>query len=281
MIQFGIRAHDYCGPGTVEEVVDQLYEGGIRHIQLAMSKSFSAPDFSGGHYSPGLAHYIGEQLAKRNIHVAVLGCYINPVIPDENLRLAEVNRFIEHLKYAKSIGADMVGTETGRYSLDMSVTPETQSEACYKLLLDSFRRIVKAAEQIGVTVGVEGVFDHTLSTPEKMDRFLRDLDSHMVEVILDNANLIAPWTISKEQQEAITEEAFALYGNRISVLHLKDCVFQNGVQQCTRPGEGLICYERLMRHIKAEKPYIIGLLEESSPAHFKADCDFFHQQIGG
>lgn len=248
MIQFGIRAHDYCGPGTVEEVVDQLYEGGIRHIQLAMSKSFSAPDFSGGHYSPGLAHYIGEQLAKRNIHVAVLGCYINPVIPDENLRLAEVNRFIEHLKYAKSIGADMVGTETGRYSLDMSVTPETQSEACYKLLLDSF---------------------------------LRDLDSHMVEVILDNANLIAPWTISKEQQEAITEEAFALYGNRISVLHLKDCVFQNGVQQCTRPGEGLICYERLMRHIKAEKPYIIGLLEESSPAHFKADCDFFHQQLGG
>ena len=74
----------------------------------------------------------------------------------------EVARFIEHLKYARIIGADMVGTETGRLSSDFRVTPETYSEDGYQLLLKSMREIVSAAEKLGVIVGVEGVFDHTL-----------------------------------------------------------------------------------------------------------------------
>lgn len=78
--------------------------------------------------------------------MTVLGCYINPVILDEKLWKAETDRFIEPLGYAKRMNAHMVGTETGRFSLDMSVTPLTESEDCYRLLLDSFSRIVDAAE---------------------------------------------------------------------------------------------------------------------------------------
>lgn len=276
MIQFGMRAHDFCKPGKLEDVFAELHHGGIRHIQLALEKSVSDYDFSYGHYSAGLARYIGEQLKKNDLHVAVLGCYINPVNPDESQRLAEVNRFIERLRYAKRMDADMVGTETGRYSVDMSVTPLTQSEDCYRLLLDSFSRIVEAAEALGVVVGVEGVFDHTLSSPQKMKRFLDDMASPSIEVILDAANLIAPWTVKPEEQNAIIEEAFSLYGDRISVLHLKDCVFdENGVQRCTRPGDGVIVYDSLMKHVRQEKKQIIGLVEESTPERFSQDCAFF------
>lgn len=278
MIQFGMRAHDYCEPGRLDEVLDDLQQGGIHLIQLALEKSITDYDFSLGHYSAGFAHYLGEQLKKRDIQVAVLGCYINPVIPDEKLRKAETDRFIERLKYAKRMNAHMVGTETGRFSLDMSVTPLTESEECYRLLLDSFSKIVDAAEALGVTVGVEGVFDHTLSTPEKMDRFLKDLASPAVEVILDDANLIAPWTTEPGKQSEIIDKAFYYYGDRISVLHLKDCVFKDGVQSCTRPGEGLIDYTSLMKHLKAEKPQIIGLLEESDRHRFAAECEFFREK---
>lgn len=279
MIQFGMRAHDFAPAGAMEDFFDKLHRGGIRHIQLAMAKSIANYDVSYGHYSAGFAHYIGEQLRKNDLHVAVLGCYINPVIPDETLRMKEVNRFIEHLKYAKRMGADMVGTETGRFSLDMSVTPMTESEECYASLLDSFSRIADAAEALGVTVGVEGVFDHTLSSPEKMKRFLDDIASPAFEVILDAANLISPKTTEAAVQNAIIEKAFALYGDRISVLHLKDCVFDaDGVQQCTKPGEGLIVYDSLMRNLRA-KPQIIGLLEESNAARFSDDCAFFARKF--
>ena len=76
----------------------------------------------------------------------MLGCYINPVHPDEAARRREVDRFIERLRYAKDIGADMVGTETGRFSPDMAVTALTQSEECWRVLLGSFSRIAREAE---------------------------------------------------------------------------------------------------------------------------------------
>lgn len=43
---------------------------------------------------------IRKKLDENDIHVAVLGCYINPVNPDEKERQKAVAKFIEHLKYA-------------------------------------------------------------------------------------------------------------------------------------------------------------------------------------
>lgn len=177
-------------------------------------------------------------------------------------------------------GAIADGTETGRFRIDFSVTEKTNSEECYRVLLESFSKICAAAEALGVTVGVEGVFDHTLSNPKKMQRFLKDLASPSIEVILDFANLLSPQAAAMPgEQERLVNEAFERYGNRISVLHLKDCIFDaNGVQQCVAPGTGLVDFQPLMKLIKKEKPYIVGLLEESSAERFAADCAFFQNQ---
>lgn len=49
---------------------------------VVFAKSISNYDFTTGHYNPGFARcYIKEQLDKNEIHVAVLGCYINPTNP--------------------------------------------------------------------------------------------------------------------------------------------------------------------------------------------------------
>ena len=279
-IQFGMRCHDLCPKGPLTQVLDTVQANGIRHIQLAPGKSISDCDFSGGTYSAGLGNYIGEELRRRDIHVAVLGCYINPADPDEQKRNAAVDRFIEHLKFARRIGADMVGTETGRFSADFTVTPLTRTEECYQLILTSFRRIVRAAEQLGVAVGVEGVFDHTLYSPSLMARFLQDIDSEAVEVILDAVNLIPPEAeYDPAHQARIIDEAFRLYGNRISVLHLKDFVFDGSRQLYRHPGEGHFDYSCLMRHIREKKPHIIGLLENSTPDRYQQDCRYLAQEF--
>lgn len=278
MIQFGMRAHDITEKGEMLTVLDSIKALGVHHIQLAMSKSFTDPDTGLGHYSAGLGHYIGEELARRNLHVAILGCYINPAHPDEEVRLREVAKFIEHLKYAKCMGADMVGTETGRFSADFHVTEETNTEKCYRRVLDSFKRITEAAEKLGVMVGVEGVYDHTLHTPELMRRFLDDIDSPNVDVIYDAVNMIAPENASPEAQSAVVRRSFALYGDRISVLHLKDCVFSGREQLFRHPGEGIFDYSELMRQVADSKPQIIGLLENSTPDRYHADCRYLQEQ---
>lgn len=275
MLSFGMRCHDICPKMPMEELFQEVRANQIGQIQLAFGKSISDYDFSVGHYSPGFGRYIASLLEKSQIHVAVLGCYINPIHPIESRRQAEVAKFIEHLKYAKIIGADMVGTETGRLDPDMKVTPETFTETAYQRLLKSMREIVSAAEKLGVTVGVEGVFDHTLYSPAMMKRFLEDIDSPNVEVILDSVNLIHPDEV--ERQEEVIDKAFAYYGDRITMLHMKDFVFDGSSQIFRHVGEGLFQYEPLMKHLKEKKPHITMLLENSNKERYHSDVEFLKE----
>lgn len=274
-MNYGMRCHDICPKTDIDTLLDTVKENGICQIQLAFGKSISGFDFGPGHYSPGFAHIISDKLKVRGIHVAVLGCYINPTDPDENKRQLSVARFIEHLKYAKIIGADMVGTETGRYSSDFQVVPETYTEECYQLLLKSMREIVDAAEKLGVIVGVEAVHDHTLYSPERMKRFLDDINSPNVEAILDPVNLISGKNY--KNQEGVLEQAFALYGDRISMVHIKDFRMENGEPQFEHIGDGLFHYEPLLRWLKKEKPYITMLLENSNRERCHRDVAYLQK----
>ena len=244
MLSFGMRCHDICPKMPMEELFQEVRANQIDQIQLAFGKSISDYDFSVGHYSPGFGRYIASLLEKNQIHVAVLGCYINPIHPIESRRQAEVARFIEHMKYARIIGADM-------------------------------REIVSAAEKLGVTVGVEGVFDHTLYSPAMMKRFLEDIDSPNVEVILDSVNLIHPDEV--ERQEEVIDKAFAYYGDRITMLHMKDFVFDGSSQIFRHVGEGLFQYEPLMKHLKEKKPHITMLLENSNKERYHSDVEFLKE----
>lgn len=279
-MNFGMRCHDICPKGDVDSVLNAVEEMGIHQIQLALGKSIAGYDFGPGHYSPGMAHMLADKLKERGIHVAVLGCYINPTDPDEEKRKASIAKFIEHLKYAKIIGADMVGTETGRYSPSFQVVPETYTEVCYQLLLKSMREIVGAAEKLGVVVGVEAVHDHTLYSPLMMRRFLDDMDSPMVEAILDPVNLISKENY--QEQEAVVSQAFDLYADKITMLHIKDFRMERDGPQFEHVGDGLFRYKPLLARIKKEKPHVALLLENSTPQRYHADIAYLqkiYQQV--
>lgn len=268
----GMRCHDLCAKADIDTVLDTVKENGIHQIQLAFGKSIAGFDFAPGHYSPGMAHMIAEKLKERDIHVAVLGCYINPIHPDKEVRQASIAKFIEHLKYAKIIGADLVGTETGRYSRDFSVVPETYTEESYQIFLDTMGQIVRAAEKLGATVGVEAVHDHTLCTPEKMRRFLDDIDSPNVEAILDPVNLISAENYL--EQDEVIARALNLYGDRVSMLHIKDFRMENGEPEFEHVGDGLFHYKPILSWLKKEKPYVTMLLENSNRERYHRDVEF-------
>lgn len=274
-MNYGMRCHDLCGKADIDTVLDTVKESGIGQIQLAFGKSIEGFDFGPGHYSPGMAHMIADKLKERDIHVAILGCYINPTDPDEEKRRASVAKFIEHLKYARILGADMVGTETGRYNTDFKVVPETYTEECYQLLLKSMREIVDAAEKLGMIVGVEAVHDHTLYSPEMMRRFLDDIDSVNVEAILDPVNLVSAENYL--EQDAVIAKALFLYGDRVSMLHIKDFRMEQGEPQFEHVGDGLFHYEPLMAWLKKEKPYITMLLENSNRQRYHSDVSYLQK----
>lgn len=64
----------------------------------------------------GLLREIGAAFREHHIDIAVLGCYIEPSLPDEAARKAQLDTFRLGLRCAAELGAGCVGTETTLFS---------------------------------------------------------------------------------------------------------------------------------------------------------------------
>ena len=205
----------------MEELAETLAVYRPASIQLALAKALADAPRPGG-LSPGYARRIRRVLEKRDIAVAVLGCYINPVHPDPEVREAQLRSFEEHLRFARDFGCALVGTETGSRSPDCSFHPDTEKPETFELFRNSLERLVAAAEKCGSIVAIEAVADqHTISTIEKMERIVRSLASPALKVIYDPVNLI-PAAGLAEAQETFFTRAFDAFGDHIAAIHAKD-----------------------------------------------------------
>jgi sugar phosphate isomerase/epimerase len=274
MPQIGLRAHDYGTNVSPEKLAETLVEFRPASIQLALAKALSGAPAEGG-LSPGYARRIRRILEERNIAVAVLGCYINPVHPDPVRREQQLRRFEEHLRYARDFGCALVGTETGSCNPDCSFHPDTEKPETFDLFCRSLERLLNTAEQCGSIAAIEAVADqHTVSSIEKMELVLRRLASPALKVIYDPVNLI-PNAGLAETQEQFFARAFGVFGSEIAAIHAKDFRMENGKKSGALPaGTGAMDYHALLKIIMECKPDIDILLENSSPATGKQAMAF-------
>ncbi|MDR1216359.1 MAG: sugar phosphate isomerase/epimerase [Treponema sp.] len=265
MFNFGLRAHDYGKQTPPEKLAETISQYQPASIQLALAKALSdAP--KDGCLSPGYARAIRRIFEKKDIAIAVLGCYINPVHPDADTREKHLRRFEEYLCYAPDFGCSIVGTETGSRNPDCSFHPDTAKPETFDLLCASIERLLKTAEKRGVIVGVEAVADqHTISSIEAIKRLLDLFPSPCLKVIYDPVNLV-PLAGLSETQEAFFNRAFDTFGDRIAVIHAKDFRMENGVKVNSLPaGVGDMDYKAFFSLLSQKKPGIDILLENSVP----------------
>lgn len=261
-MRIGVRAHDF-GKGTAEELAKKIEEKNASCIQLALAKAISGLNTAPGTLNPGLAHYLRETFGRHQIQIAVLGCYINPIHPDPVARRKALERFKEHLRFARDFGCSIVGTETGTLTADFSYHPDTHSAKGFQSILESVTELVAEAEKFGVFVGIEGVTKHSVSTPEKMGQVLKTIKSSNLQVIFDPCNFLSEENY--ERQDEIIKQSFDLFGDRIQILHAKDFLIENGKKKIVPIGEGLLHYELLLSLIKKHKPHLEILLEAVKP----------------
>lgn len=262
MKRIGARAHDF---GTLEPdaLAAKLAGHGLSCAQLALNKAIAGLELQNGDLNPGLAWEIGEAFRRNRVQVAVLGCYINPIHPEEGPRRKLLDFFHDHIRYARDLNGGVVGLETGTPNADYAPDPETGSEATFQSLVRSIADLVAEAERHGVIVAVEAVTQHTISTPEKMHRLVECIGSKNLQVIHDPVNLIS--ADNHEDQDRMIEEPFQLYGDRISIIHAKDFSMEGGAYKQVPTGFGQLHYDRLCPILAKHKPGISILLEESGP----------------
>jgi sugar phosphate isomerase/epimerase len=279
MIQIGLRAHDYgCLPP--EELAAILSSYGVDSIQLALVKAFRDPP-APGCISPGYARRIRKILEERNLAVAVLGCYINPVHPDREEREKSLRLFEEHLRFARDFGCPLVGTETGSLNPDCSWHPGTGDPEVFDTLCFSVERLLKTAERCGSMAGIEAVADrHTVSSIEKMAKLLERFSSPSLGVIYDPVNLI-PESGLEESQESFFRRALDAFGDKIMAVHLKDFRMEGGKKIGDLPaGTGELDWPCLLGFLKERRPGVDLLLENSDPKRGRETIRFIRKKAG-
>lgn len=267
----GVRAHDF-GKSAVEDLAQTISAKGFTSIQLALSKAVQGIDTNYNRLNPGLAHYIGNAFARKDIQIAVLGCYINPIHPDPESRRQSLERFKEHIRFARDFGCSIIGTETGSINADCSFHPDNRSQEAFQLLVDSVAELVAEAEKFGVLVGIEGVTSHVISSPAKIRQLLDTVKSNNLQVIFDPVNLLD--AENYQDQDTIIQSSFDLFGDRIVVLHAKDFIIENGQKKTVTAGQGLLHFELLLKLLKTHNPYMNILLEDTHPDTVVQSADY-------
>ncbi|MBP3362123.1 MAG: sugar phosphate isomerase/epimerase [Clostridia bacterium] len=261
-LRFGVRGHDFDAAGFTELSI-KCAETGVENIQLAIKKSF--PDFRKGLFTPAYARKMKSILDMNNIHVSVLGAYIRSVHFDVENRFNELDYFIEQLKYAKFMDADMVGLETTFVGEDNSRS-RNQTENAYRFCLESLGILVEAAEKLGVMIGIEGVEQHIINTPEKMARLVNDLASPNVGVIFDPVNYISASNYTK--QADMMKEQFELLGDLTYAVHIKDFNISDNQMHTLLAGDGIFDFDTLFSLVKQYKREIPMIFEGVNEAEY-------------
>ncbi|MBT2291179.1 sugar phosphate isomerase/epimerase [Paenibacillus albidus] len=256
-MRYGTLAHTVgCLP--LNELTAELQRHDISFVQLALSKAIQDLDTSTGKLSPGLANYIGEAFERAGIRIGVLGCYINPVHPDPAVRRQEIERFKEHLRYARHFGAPMVATETGALTTFQELDPFRYEEIGWETLRATVEELAEEADKWGVFLGLEGVSSHTLSSPEKMRRILDEVPTSSIGVVFDPCNLIGE---DIDRQDEIVDSSFKLFGDRIILAHLKDIYYSDNTMHQGPPGGGAFHTATFLSKLQEHKPMIDVSLE--------------------
>ena len=270
MIQLGLRLHD-GEKLPVEELLPLVRAKGFTCVHLALTKSIKEYPCTPSSLTPGYAGWLRRQFAKNELDVAVLGNYLNLAHPDPEVIKATQEKYYAHLRFASLLGCGMVGTETGAPNPEYKFCPECRSEEALKTFITNLRPVVRCAERLGVIMAIEPVAKHIVWNPQRCRRVLDEIGSPNLQVLFDPVNLLSMENIDRADE--VIAEAIDLLGPDIAMVHLKDFLPEDagGQLKAAAPGTGGMDYGRVMRFIKAEKPYIYATLENTTPEN-AVDC---------
>ncbi len=267
-MNIGIRLHD-TAPGSLEERLGFAKAQGFSCAHLALSKAvegFSMENAPSALAEESFAKEVRDTFGRTGMECAVLGCYLNLANPDEEAALKTRAIYEAHLKFAPKCGAGVVGTETPANPASPFAANPGESEEAYQLLIRNLRPVVRCAEENGAVLAVEPVWCHIISTPERAQRMLEDIDSDALCIILDAVNLISP--ARADRAEEIVEDAIRRLGEKVSVLHMKDFRLEGGRVEAMACGTGVMNYERLLRF--ARERNLPMTLENTVPENAEA-----------
>ncbi len=120
----------------------------------------------------------------------------------------------KHLETAKVLGADTILVVPGSVNADfVSETKVVDYKSAYERSFEAISELSKYAENVGVSIGIENVWNKFLTSPMEMRGFIDAIGSDYVGSYLDIGNVLF---------NGYPEHWIRILGNKIKKVHFKD-----------------------------------------------------------
>ena len=265
-MQLGIRLHD-IKKAPLEQRLKIAREQGFKCGHIALKKVIDEYSTADAALTPGLALYLKRLFRENEIDAAVLGNYLNLATPDEAALRKNMKRYKAHMRFASLMDCGVVGTETGAVNTEYKFEERNHSDEALEIFIKNVRPVVEYAEKCGVIFAIEPVYKHIVCNPKRARYVLDQIDSTNLQIIFDPVNLLDVSNIDKRDE--LFDEAIDLLGEDIAMVHLKDFkVKEDGKSlDSVACGTGQMgdSYEKILKFIKTQKPYVHATLENTVP----------------
>lgn len=253
MMKLFIRAHDLGVKGE-DNIAARLDELGLDGVQLVAYKALDGVSYVPGSMTDERAERFRRRFEAAGKTVPLIGAYFNPVHPDEKKIENGIAVFKDYLSYAKALGCDIVGSETGSYNGDKwTYNPLNRTEEALGRVIAAFSELCDYAKERGVRVGMEGAFGHVCCDVKRLDRAVRSIGRDNIGIIFDLYNYLDSSNVGRMYD--ILGEGLQTFGDRICVFHIKDCtVAEDGSLKQCGVGRGIFDYPRIIGEIQKVCP---------------------------
>lgn len=259
-MELGIFAKTFARR-SIEETLEAVATHGFKHVQWNMS--CAGLDSMPEAINPVLLRRIRFAANARGIAIAALSGTFNMIHPDPGVRRQGLDRLEVLAAACAPLGTRQISLCTGsRDAHDMwRRHPDNDSDAAWSDLLESMRRAIVTAAEYDVMLGIEPERGNVISNAARARRLLDEIDSPLLGIILDPANLIEG--IDPALVDATIDDAIALLGARTILAHGKDRGADGSVQP---PGSGIVPWPRFIAALESAGytgPLILHGLDES------------------
>lgn len=134
--------------------------------------------------------------------------------PDIKIRSKAKDILKKELECAKAMGTEAVLVVPGAVDVFMNpnFSPVPYDEA-YKRALETLQEMVSVAEDLGVCIALENVWNKFLLSPLEMKQFIDEINSEYIRAYLDVGNVLLT---------GFPQHWINILGNRICRVHFKD-----------------------------------------------------------
>lgn len=271
MIPLGIFAKTFQRP-SVLAVLEAVKETGFPATQFNMSCAGLDP--LPDSVPAEIVEAVRAALAASSVEPAALSGTYNMIHPDKGFRNQKRAKIVKLIAAAPKMGFSLVTLCTGTRDADDPWRAHRDNDGgeAWADLIGELELILPAAENAGVTLGIEPETGNVVKTPAHARRLLAELGSKRLGVVIDPANLEEHPT--RDSLRHRLSAAFEAVGDRIVLAHGKDRASDG---RACAAGKGVVDFA-LFLHLLAGAGYggpliLHGLAEEEAAgaaAHLRA-----------